>query len=127
MSFLLKLSGRIPQIACTLRTFSTSINSNQSSLFRVNQLKQQTCRFYSAETENNVVNTLKKRIAENKQKNMLVYSIDAKSSLFMNVTGIVAAVFLLGTSYNSFLIFDSVKFKSQKIDDDGSLKSFVFK
>lgn len=80
-----------------------------------------------AEAEQNAVQFLKKRLAENKDKNILVYSCLTKSGIMLNVTGVLAAIFLVGTAYNSFLIFDSVKFKSQKFDNDGSMQSFIFR
>lgn len=80
-----------------------------------------------AEAEQNAVQFLKKRLAENKEKNILVYSCLTKSGIMLNVTGVLAAIFLVGTAYNSFLIFDSVKFKSQKFDNDGSMQSFIFR
>ncbi len=81
-----------------------------------------------AAAEQSAVNVLKQRLAANKQANLLVYECQAnKSSVGLNLTGVVAAIFLVGTSYNSFLIFDSVKFKSQKFEDDGSVQSYIFK
>jgi len=79
-------------------------------------------------TGQNAVELLKSRLTANKQANLLVYECVAnKSSIGLNLTGVVASIFLLGTSYNSFLIFDSVKFKSQKFENDGSLQSYIFK
>ena len=80
-----------------------------------------------AEAEQNAVQFLKQRLTENKDKNILVYSCLTKSGIMLNVTGVLAAIFLVGTAYNSFLIFDSVKFKSQKFDNDGSMQSFIFR
>ena len=134
MSNLFKLSLRAPYLADSIRKFS-ALSIKSAPVFTTNlktccqQFKHLMIRrpYSATESEQNAINFLKRRLTENKEKNILVYECIAKSGIVLNLTGALAAVFLLGTSYNSFLIFDSTKFKSQKFEDDGSLQSYIFK
>jgi hypothetical protein len=125
-----------PHIAYSIRQTSTiTLKSNHTLTNKglkscCEKLRAFVRRPYSTagvEAEQNAVQFLKQRLTENKEKNILVYSCLTKSGIMLNVTGVLASIFLVGTAYNSFLIFDSVKFKSQKFDNDGSMQSFIFR
>jgi hypothetical protein len=76
-------------------------------------------------SDQSVANILNKKLAENKSVNILIYSVKPTGSLILNSVGIFVCLLLAGVAYNTFLLFDSDRFKSRKIEDDGSFMNHI--
>lgn len=89
------------------------INNNTKSLKR----------FSTEAPQESIANILNKKLAENKTANILVYTCKPTGSVLLNSVGVFVCFLLLGAGYNTFLLFDSVRFKSRKLEDDDSFMS----
>ena len=123
------------QFRAVLKNLHLGNSLRQLGLFKAREafssnLKEKCAkRFMSAEatSEHEFIKILKDKLVENKSKNVLVYACYAKGSVVINIAGLVACVMLLGVSYNSFLIFDSARFKSRQIDEDGTFSNGILR
>ena len=96
------------------------IRNNKSNVFNsLNKRFQSAVSSSSASSEESVANKLNKKLIENQSANLLVYSVKPSGSLLLNSVGIFVCVLLWGVGYNTFLLFDSVRFKSRKLEEDG--------
>jgi hypothetical protein len=112
------------QLYCTIKLR----DAFRTKILNINCFKQMTKQFSTAiEQEQKIVDILKAKLLENKTKNLLVFSSKSSGSIVLNLAGVFVSFMLLGISYNTFLIFDSVKFKNRKIEDDGSFTNGIFK
>jgi hypothetical protein len=90
------------------------------SSFNKNSLRSNIKRRYSREQANDPSygDLLNQKLAECKTRNILIYSCKSDGALRVNVIGIIGGFLLIGASYNTWYIFDSVKFKNRRIDDE---------
>ena len=130
MSILFKLSLQVrPFVA--IKIFSRFKFYNSADLLTQGNNKNGSLRDlikrFNSSTSENPIKLLNDRLADNKSKNILIYSLNKSGSTAVNTFGVVGCVLLLFASYNSFLLFSSVRFKNRKIEDDGGFSSRVFR
>lgn len=77
--------------------------------------------------ETNTVEILQKKLAENKLKNLLIYTCDSSGSVRTNIIGVIGSVILLGASYNSWYLFSSFRFKNRKIEENSGFLGSILK
>lgn len=77
--------------------------------------------------ESSTVEILQKKLAENKTKNLLIYSCHSGGSIRTNVLGVIGSIILLGASYNSWYLFSSIRFKNRKVEESSGFLGAVLK
>lgn len=93
-----------------------------------NQIKTKRClTTETAQQQEKIADILSKKLAENKLNNILVYSCKASGSVALNSVGVFVCFLLIGASYNTFMLFDSIRFRSRKVDDDESFMGKALK
>lgn len=111
-----------------IRNFFAFQRNNISFFKQKNNQNSQ--RFYSkteASESENTINYLNKKQAENKLKNILVYSCYSSGSIRVNFLGLLGGFILLGASYNTWYLFSSVKFRSRKLENESGFFAAVLK
>lgn len=68
-----------------------------------------------------IISELNQKLAENKLKNIMVYSSDKEGSLPVNVMGCVAGLLLFAASWSTWHLFSSTRFRSRKLDNETGL------
>lgn len=77
--------------------------------------------------ETTTVEILQKKLAENKSKNLLIYTCSSSGSIRTNMLGFIGSVILLGASYNSWYLFSSFRFKNRKIEENSGFLGTILK
>jgi hypothetical protein len=110
---LLRGSNLVPTTAA--RVFSKLFQARAGLVCK----RTPTKRSYSTTIADNkkFVKELAERLAENKVKNILVYSCKSDGGARVNLLGVIGGFFLLGSAYNSWFVFTSDRFKSRNIDN----------
>lgn len=69
-----------------------------------------------------IINELSQKLAENKLKNILVYSVSKESGgIAINMMGIVAGVLLFAASWSTWHLFSSVRFRNRNLDNESGI------
>lgn len=101
----------------SLSSLKLFLNTNRQQLSKAINKK----RLYSTEQKNTIAEkniqndfaTLSKKLAENKEKHILIFTCTSKGSTIVNSIGLAVALMMVTISYNSWFIFQTFKIKSK--------------
>ena len=78
-------------------------------------------------TNEALINELNRKLAENKLKNILVYSNPKEGSVMINMMGCFAGVLLFAAAWSTWHLFSSVRFKTRNIENESGFFKAVLK
>lgn len=65
-----------------------------------------------------LINELNQKLAENKIKNILIYTNPKGGSLPVNLIGCIGGIMLMATSWSSWLLLSSARFRRRNIENE---------
>lgn len=117
-SSLIFSKARIPRPVWSNRPVSFSTRS------QIRQYEQQPNMMPS--TNDALVKELNQKLAENKLKNILIYSSPKDSSIGINLVGLLGGLLLFAASWSTWHLFSSIRFTSRNIESEtGFFKSVL--